>query len=216
MKMLVDGGPVLWAIAASSVLALANVLWKAWRFSMLGVWRRARTEDAMRLWVRGDHSGAEAMAASGQGVVSRVLAIGMSRVNAGAAAATAREETARVARSALSELRVGLRGLEVIVTITPLLGLLGTVLGMIVAFQALESAGGRADPSALAGGIWTALLTTAAGMAVAIPAGIALSWCESTIEAVRARMEDAATQIFTARSSMGETTEQTTYLTAAE
>jgi biopolymer transport protein ExbB len=64
--------------------------------------------------------------------------------------------------------------LELISTIAPLLGLLGTVLGMIAAFQALQESGSRADPAILAGGIWEALLTTAAGMAVAIPASITL------------------------------------------
>ncbi|WP_346348176.1 MULTISPECIES: MotA/TolQ/ExbB proton channel family protein [unclassified Sulfitobacter] len=88
----------------------------------------------------------------------------------------AREEVTRLAAHELAVLRGGLRPLELIATIAPLIGLLGTVLGMIEAFQALETSGGQADPSALAGGIWEALLTTAAGMA--IPAAVALSWFE--------------------------------------
>ncbi|MFN3722288.1 MAG: MotA/TolQ/ExbB proton channel family protein, partial [Paracoccaceae bacterium] len=104
-------------------------------------------------------------------------------------------ETARVARSLLARARAGLRGLELAATIGPLLGLLGTVTGMIAAFQALQEAGSRADPAALAGGIWEALLTTAAGMAVAIPASIALAWFDSVVDALRHDMEDAATRI---------------------
>ncbi len=69
---------------------------------------------------------------------------------------------------------------------------------MIAAFQALQEAGARADPAALAGGIWEALLTTAAGMAVAIPASAALAWFESVIEGLRHDMEDAATRVFLA------------------
>jgi biopolymer transport protein ExbB len=111
--------------------------------------------------------------------------------------AAAREETERVARGLLSEARRGLRALELIQTVAPLLGLLGTVLGMIEAFRTLQEAGARADPSALAGGIWEALLTTAAGMAVAIPAGVALSVFEAAIDRVQGDMEDAATRIFT-------------------
>ena len=80
----------------------------------------------------------------------------------------------------------------------PLLGLLGTVLGMIAAFQALQEAGNRADPAMLAGGIWEALLTTAAGMAVAIPASAALTWCEAVIDSIRTDMEDLAARIFVA------------------
>jgi len=77
------------------------------------------------------------------------------------------------------------------------LGLLGTVLGMIAAFQTLQEAGSRADPAALAGGIWEALLTTAAGMAVAIPASMALAWFESVADRAQDDMEDAATRILT-------------------
>ena len=109
--------------------------------------------------------------------------------------ATAQDETLRVATHLLDRARAGLRPLELIATIAPLLGLLGTVLGMISAFQALQDAGARADPSMLAGGIWEALLTTAAGMAVAIPASIALTWFESITDRLRLEMEDAATRI---------------------
>ncbi|XHE58623.1 MotA/TolQ/ExbB proton channel family protein [Phaeobacter sp. BS52] len=85
-----------------------------------------------------------------------------------------------------------------IATIAPLLGLLGTVLGMIAAFQALQAAGSKADPALLAGGIWEALLTTAAGMAVAIPASAALTWFEAVITRIRRDVEDSATRIFVA------------------
>jgi len=68
---------------------------------------------------------------------------------------------------------------------------------MIAAFQALQDSGSRADPAALAGGIWEALLTTAAGMAVAIPAGVALVWFESLCDRLQGDMEDTATRIFT-------------------
>ena len=111
-------------------------------------------------------------------------------------AAVGREEVTRLAQRELGALRTGLRPLELIVTIAPLIGLLGTVLGMIEAFQALEASGGQADPAVLAGGIWEALLTTAAGMAVAIPAAVALSWFEGIAETVQTQMEDAATRLF--------------------
>ncbi|WP_415402151.1 MotA/TolQ/ExbB proton channel family protein [Tateyamaria sp. SN3-11] len=108
----------------------------------------------------------------------------------------AEAETGRVAKALLTKARAGLRPLELIATIAPLLGLLGTVLGMIAAFQALQDAGSRADPATLAGGIWEALLTTAAGMAVAIPASMALTWFESVADRLRHELEDAATRIF--------------------
>ena len=115
--------------------------------------------------------------------------------------AATREETERFARRLLTEARSGLRALDVIATVAPLLGLLGTVLGMIEAFQALQASGARADPSILAGGIWQALLTTAAGMAVAIPAALALAWFESLIDNAAADMEDLATRVFLTKST---------------
>ena len=108
----------------------------------------------------------------------------------------AREDVLRIARRELQEARFGLRALELISTVAPLLGLLGTVLGMISAFQALQTSGAQADPTILAGGIWEALLTTAAGMAVAIPAGVALVWLESLTDQVQADLEDAVTRVF--------------------
>ncbi len=78
---------------------------------------------------------------------------------------------------------------------------------MISAFQALQEAGSRADPAMLAGGIWEALLTTAAGMAVAIPASAALTWFESVIDAIRQDLEDLAARIFIAAPAPSEPVE---------
>jgi hypothetical protein len=83
-----------------------------------------------------------------------------------------------------------------IAAIAPLVGLLGTVFGMIEAFQSLLTAGSGVDPLVLAGGLWEALLTTAAGMAVAIPASILASWCDGIAECAQIRMDDVATRAF--------------------
>lgn len=109
---------------------------------------------------------------------------------------TVREETLRIAKAQLANARSHLRILEVIATLSPLLGLLGTVLGMIEAFQKLEGAA-TVDPAVLSGGIWEALLTTAAGLVVAIPAVLALNWLEQSVERFKQTMEDAMTQVFT-------------------
>jgi biopolymer transport protein ExbB len=78
-----------------------------------------------------------------------------------------------------------------------LLGLFGTVLGMITAFQELQSAGSQVDPALLSGGIWVALLTTAVGLAVAIPATILYNWLDGIVENCAARMQDSVAQLFT-------------------
>ena len=72
--------------------------------------------------------------------------------------------------------------------IAPLLGLLGTVIGMITAFSKLEESGSRVDPAILAGGIWEALLTTAFGLIVAIPALAAFYWLDGRVDNVREDM----------------------------
>lgn len=198
MHFLQRGGPAIWAIAAVSVAALALILWKVWRLARMGAWtggRRAR--EAVVLWQQGDQAAALQRL---QGRHSCRAALIRSAIEARCDPTLdddgARAETERVARQLLAEAHSGLRPLELIATIAPLMGLLGTVLGMIAAFQALQEAGSRADPALLAGGIWEALLTTAAGMAVAIPASMALSWFESVADRLRLQMEDAATRIF--------------------
>ena len=196
MGLLDRGGVVIWIIAALSVVGLAVILWKVWRLAALGAWGGARAEasvEAFRLHGQVD-------SADGGGVRAMVVRAAMHAVtDARLTAEQAREETERVARRSLADARRGLRVLEVISTVAPLLGLLGTVLGMIVAFQALQTSGSQADASVLAGGIWEALLTTAAGMAVAIPVALALAWFEAVIDRVASDLEDLLARVFLAR-----------------
>ena len=108
-----------------------------------------------------------------------------------------KEEIDRVAVSKLNDLRSLLPALEAIGTLSPLLGLLGTVLGMIDAFQAMEAAGTQVDPSVLSRGIWQALITTALGLSVAIPSLIAFNWMDRKVQRVATQFGDIITQIFT-------------------
>lgn len=195
------GGPVLWLIAALSVLALALILWKILHLTRLGALGGGRRANAaIAEWCAGHHDQAIAQLQGRGGVRAHLARAAMTAAMDAALTATdAREETTRVARALLTTARQGLRPLDLIITVAPLLGLLGTVLGMIEAFQVLQEAGNRADPAALAGGIWEALLTTAAGMSVAIPASMALSWFDGIIETAQTDMEDAATRIFLMR-----------------
>ncbi|WP_410218058.1 MotA/TolQ/ExbB proton channel family protein [Paracoccus sp. (in: a-proteobacteria)] len=192
-----DGGWTMWLIAALSVITLAVVLWKLWSLWRLGVWGGSHSRRAIEFWAAGRRRDAMEAVRGRPSARARVAqaAIGTS-LDPRFDDTAAREETSRVARQALYRSREGLRALELIATIAPLLGLLGTVLGMISAFQVLQSSGNQADPSDLAGGIWVALLTTAAGMAVAIPAGVALSWFESIADRLQSDLEDLATRVF--------------------
>lgn len=188
------GGPALWVIGALSVLTLALFLWRLIGLAQVGVWRRPRAETWLDQW----RAGGAVPIAPGRTPLDRVTRSAMvALLTPEFSPETAEKETTRIAKAELAALRHGLRPLELIAAIAPLVGLLGTVLGMIGAFQALQESGSGADPSVLAGGIWEALLTTAAGMAVAIPASALASWIEGLAEREQARMEDAATRVFT-------------------
>lgn len=186
------GGPALWVIFGISVVLLTVGLWKFWHLINLGAWNRKQADEILKLWlekkiepsdinprnIRAKILGQTILAISNQNYTNDMV----------------REECVRLANNDLNEARRGLRVIDLIITIAPLVGLLGTVLGMIEAFQVLQDSGAQADPSALAGGIWEALLTTAAGMGIAIPASILLSWYDSVVDNVQADIENLATQ----------------------
>lgn len=87
-----------------------------------------------------------------------------------------------------------LRGLATIANVTPLIGLLGTVTGMIKAFIKIQQLGGQVDASVLSGGIWEALLTTAAGLTVAIPALVAYHYFEGKIDNYSNQLKNSAAE----------------------
>ncbi len=104
-----------------------------------------------------------------------------------------------ISRAGSQELRrlgKNLRGLAIIANVTPLLGLLGTVTGMIKAFIKIQELAGRADATVLAGGIWEALITTAAGLIVAIPAMCAHQYFEGRIDDMALEMKEVVSGLF--------------------
>jgi len=193
------GGPVTVILLAMSVITLTVILAKLWQFAVAGVGRDGPLHHALGLWAQGSELAALDQLSGKGGPAARVAAHAMSALTAGAEDARAREDTERVAFGELSKLRAYLRVIEATVQTAPLLGLFGTVLGMIASFRALQGAGAQADPAVLAGGIWVALLTTAVGLAIAIPSALALTWFQGRIERERERIEDAATRVFTSR-----------------
>jgi len=186
------GGPALWVIFGISVLLLTVGLWKFWHLIKLGAWNRKQADEILKLWLE---KKIEPSDINLRNIRAKILAQTILAIsNQNYTNDMVREECVRLANKNLNEARRGLRIIDLIITIAPLVGLLGTVLGMIEAFQALQDSGAQADPSALAGGIWEALLTTAAGMGIAIPASILLSWYDSVVSNVQADIENLATQ----------------------
>ena len=186
------GGPALWVIFGISIVLVTVGLWKFWHLIKLGAWNKKQADEILKLWLE---KKVEPVNANRQNIRAKILGqtiLAISDKNY--TNEMVREECVRLANNDLNEARRGLRIIDLIITIAPLVGLLGTVLGMIEAFQALQDSGAQADPSALAGGIWEALLTTAAGMGIAIPASILLSWYDSVVENVQADIENLATQ----------------------
>ena len=186
------GGPALWVIFGISVVLLTVGLWKFWHLIKLGAWNRKQADEILKLWLE---KKIEPSDINPRNIRAKILAQTILAIsNQNYTNDMVREECVRLANKNLNEARRGLRIIDLIITIAPLVGLLGTVLGMIEAFQALQDSGAQADPSALAGGIWEALLTTAAGMGIAIPASVLLSWYDSVVSNVQADIENLATQ----------------------
>jgi biopolymer transport protein ExbB len=101
----------------------------------------------------------------------------------------------------LSKLESGLVTLATLTNVAPLLGFLGTVIGMIIAFQSIEAAG-EVEATLVAGGIKVALLTTAAGLTIAIPVSIAHNYFVSRIDSLVIDMEESAQKMIDALHAM--------------
>ena len=190
------GGPVVLILAGLSVLMLATAFLKTVQCLRLGVWRRSHAHSAITLLRRGRADHALAAAGSGKGAAARIVANALEALDAGHDRDEARDEAQRQIDETSEHLQTNVRILEIIASLAPLLGLFGTVLGMIEAFQQLEASGSRADPSILSGGIWEALLTTAVGLAVAMPAVVLVSLFDRTVESFTRDVDNMVAQIF--------------------
>lgn len=197
LALLQAGGPVVAILVGLSIIALAITFIKLWQFAFVQIGSRQFVSEALAHWSAGRSGAAFEILEQSRNPIAHVMAITMQGQAHKVKEDTIREEATRVASAELENLRSNLRGLELIGSLSPLLGLLGTVLGMIEAFQQLAAAGSRVDPSLLSGGIWEALLTTAVGLSVAIPAITVLHGLERAIERLHHSMEDAVTRLFT-------------------
>jgi len=199
MELLELGGPVVAILMLMSVYGLAIVVLKLWQFRSIRIAERRFVEPAIAAWRIGDTYKAKQVLEGQASPIARAMNLVVKGSEAGIAEASLREEVARTAARDINILRRHFRPLEVIGNIAPLLGLLGTVIGMIAAFNQLEAAGSQVDPSVLSGGIWEALLTTAVGLVVAIPAVAMLNFLERSVERLHEDMQDALGQVFTSR-----------------
>ena len=200
-ELLQRGGPVVAILGVLSLIALTVIVYKACQFLVCGVGRAGNVEAALTDWLAGNRSAAMSRLAGRRSPTAQVVHHAMDAIARGMQLALIREDAERVALEKLAALRSHLRILESTSQLAPLLGLFGTVIGMVSAFQALQSSGAEADPAALAGGIWVALITTAVGLAIAIPTAFSLYWFEGRLDRETAHMEASLTSLFTARLS---------------
>ena len=194
-SLIQSGGAVVVVLLILSIIATALTLIKALQFFSAGVGRHRGVARAVASWSQGGRDEANAALRTSPSPASRVFQHAMN-VTQSLSLEAAREDVMRVAQEELRGMRRHLRAIEIIAQSAPLLGLLGTVIGMIQAFKQLEAVGSAVDPSQLAGGIWTALLATALGLTVAIVFSIVGAWLESRVENERSVIETSLSGFF--------------------
>jgi len=186
------GGWLMAPIIACSVVALAIVVERAWSLrekrvvpgNLVGqIWRQARAGEITDEQVRELRDGSP---------LGRILAVGL--INRNRERHVMKEAIEEAGRAVSHELERFLTALGTIAAISPLLGLLGTVIGMISVFTTITSMG-VGNPAELAGGISQALITTAAGLSVAIPSLIFYRHFRGKVDALTVQMEQEAVKL---------------------
>jgi len=186
------GGPLMWPIIFCSIAAAAIILERMWTLQDRRVLPKELTQKVWQL-IESNQVNDKVIAALEQNSpLGRVLAAGLANRHRSREAMMERLEDA--GRHVIHELERFLTTLGTIASISPLLGLLGTVTGIIKSFNAIQ-AGGMGDPRALSGGIAEALICTAAGLIVAIPALFAYRFLRSKVDSIVMAMEKDAIRL---------------------
>lgn len=191
-EIFLKGGPLIWPILLCSVISITIILERLYYFYRT----RSKVPNILvrtkRLLQEGKTDEALKLCEGTSGPIPHILAIGIHIRNR-----SLEEKEKLIARAGSRIIRQfdrNLRGLAIIGNITPLLGLLGTVTGMIKAFMKIQELGGRVDASVLAGGIWEALITTAFGLSIAIPTLVAYHYFEGRVDNLSSQIKDMATE----------------------
>ena len=187
------GGPVMLILLGFSVISLTIILAKIYQFWAIKLGKTKFIDNAiLQLNENSPPLALGELQGNPHPAATVLTSVIESSTNSAMSQTDIETEVGRVGTREIKNLERYLRGLEVIANLSPLLGLLGTVLGMIKAFARLETAGTNVDPAILAGGIWEALLTTAFGLSVAIPTLAAFYLLEGKVASCRSLLEDSA------------------------
>lgn len=203
MELISLGGPVVVVLIVISIIGLTIVLYKLLQLRHYSRGKLEGARKAVDAWVTGDRESARESLERQKTPVAELLCNGMSLLSTSGerkdvVEQQVREELTRQGQQIVSRVNAMNSFIELIAYLSPMMGLLGTVLGMIDVFYGLANEGGGSDAGVLAGGIWEALLTTAVGLTVAIPFAVIHAMLESKATGVREVMEDQLTRLFTA------------------
>jgi len=167
------GGVIVWILLMYSIVALSIIIERVLHFSLIGKPAK-NSEELFNSSFNLDTADQQLEGLKGpEANVMRGI------FNAwGKGVRNLESVASRLGSTELQRMERGFRTLSVLGNTAPLLGLLGTIIGMIKAFMVIEIAGGRVDSQALAGGIWEAMLTTGVGLAVSIPVLLLLHFLE--------------------------------------
>jgi biopolymer transport protein ExbB len=194
--LFVKGGPVMYFIVAGSVLALALFLERIWslrRERVIPPAFRGRVRSLVR---DGKLSEAEVLCQENASSLANI--VGAALKESDRPRSEIKEMVTDVGRREVTILERYVDFLGTIAAVEPLMGLLGTVTGLIRAFQrveALADKGGGVNPGALAAGIWEALITTAAGLIVAIPAYLGYRYLQARVSSLVVEMEEDSLEL---------------------
>ncbi len=191
------GGGVMVVIGLLSVIALAIVVYDAMMLNVNKLAPQGLFNDVMRKLETRDFGSAKTLCRQENNtIISKIVLAGLDRRNP--LDDTAREAMESTARIELTNLWQNINYLSDIVAVAPLLGLLGTVLGMIQAFRAVPLQSASIKTTLLAAGISKAMVTTASGLIVAIPALIAYSYFRGQVQQVTNMIEIYSTDLIKA------------------
>jgi biopolymer transport protein ExbB len=193
-ELLAQGGLAMYPIYACSLLTVGMFLKKVFELRAARLSEVAWVEGVLGHLRAGDLDAAQLACRTSPHPASRVVAALVHALDA--APEQAEAEAKRVASLELQRLDKGVGLLSFLAQVSPLLGLLGTVLGMVEMFMGLQEAGeSNVAISDLASGIWKALLTTAAGLTVAVPALAGHAYLGSRIDQVRTQIVDIVQRV---------------------
>jgi biopolymer transport protein ExbB len=193
LQLFRDGGPVMYPILLCSILFVAILIERLFHLHRAQINTNEFVAGIRNILKKGNIAEAISICEETPGPVAHVIKAGIMKHDR--PKAEIKEAIDDAALHEVPRLEKNLAVVATIAHISLLLGLFGTVLGMIQVFDTIKALGGRHTPAQLAGGISQALLTTAAGLAVAIPAFVAYNYLVSRVGALVWDMERTATEV---------------------